>query len=92
MVKFISDTNMGRVPTAIVRADGTFSASFYGNEDGAPGGKFRLFVIWMQTPPEGGLARDRLGGQFLKPENPVATITVTQGVNHLEPIALQTTE
>lgn len=91
MIKFISQRQGGRVPTAIVRADGSFSASYYDHEDGAPAGKFKLLVVWMQTPPQGGLAQDRLGGRFLDPSKPVATITVKEQENTLDPIELNTT-
>ncbi len=90
MVKFYTKQLAGRVPTAIVREDGRFSASFYDNEDGAPAGEYRLLVVWMQTPPQGGLAQDRLAGQFLDPDKPVATILVAQGENQLPPIELST--
>jgi hypothetical protein len=88
MVKFMSAEHVRRVPTAIVREDGSFSVSFYDNEDGAPAGEYKLLVAWMQTPPQGGLAQDRLGGRFLEPSKPVATVVVSAGQNNLEPIEL----
>jgi hypothetical protein len=90
MVKFYSSHQGGRVPTAIVRDDGSFSVSFYDNEDGAPAGEYKLLVVWMQTPPQGGLAQDRLGGRFLNPARPVATVTVVAGPNQLAPLELTT--
>jgi hypothetical protein len=90
MVKFHSKQQPGRTPTGIVREDGSFSVSFYDTEDGAPVGEYALFVVWMQTPPQGGLAQDRLGGRFLDPAKPVATVVVREGQNNLEPIELST--
>ena len=90
MVKFYSQQQSGRIATAIVREDGTFSASFYDNEDGAPAGEYKLLVVWMQTPPQGGLAQDCLGGRFLDPSKPVATITAMEGENRLDTIELKT--
>jgi len=90
MVKFYSKKQGGRVPTAIVHEDGSFSASFYDNEDGSPAGQYDLLVVWMQPPPGGGLAQDRLRGQFLDPSKPVASITVIPGNNQIPPIELVT--
>lgn len=90
MVKFRSKRQPGRTPTGIVRDDGSFSVSFYDTEDGAPAGEYALFVVWMQTPAQGGLAQDRLGGRFLDPARPVATVVVSAGQNSLTPIELST--
>jgi hypothetical protein len=90
MVKFMAEKHGGRAPTAIVRADGGFSASYYDTEDGAPAGEYKLLVVWMQTPPGGGLARDILGGRFLDPARPVATVRVREAENLLPPIELTT--
>lgn len=92
MVKFYSKQSEGRVPTAIVRPDGSFSASFYDREDGAPAGVYSLLVVWMETPPQGGMAHDKLRGQFLDPSKAVATVTIAQGVNNLEPITIFTSK
>jgi hypothetical protein len=88
MVKFFADKQAGRVPTAIVREDGSFSASYYDAEDGAPAGEYKLLVVWMLPPPEGGMAQDALGGRFLDPARPVATITVHPTENRLSPLEL----
>lgn len=88
MVKFIAEQHEGRVPTAIVREDGSFSASYYDTEDGAPAGEYKLLVVWMLPPPEGGLAQDVLGGRYLDPARPVATITVHPTENRLSPLEL----
>jgi hypothetical protein len=88
MVKFYSENPGQRMPTAIVREDGSFAASYYDSEDGAPAGEYRLLVVWMQTPPQGGLAQDRLRGQFLDPSHPIATVNVLEGENRLTPIEL----
>jgi hypothetical protein len=88
MVKFYSAGRGGRTPTAIVKEDGSFAGSFYDNEDGVPAGEYKLLLVWMQTPPEGGMPQDRLRGQFLDPAKRVATVTVIAGENRLEPIRL----
>lgn len=88
MIKFLPDKTGGRVPTALVREDGTFSASYYGSEDGAPAGEYKLLVAWMQVPPQGGLAQDRLQGRFLDASKPVRVITVAAAETNLEPIRL----
>ena len=90
MVKFIAEQHEGRVPTAIVREDGSFSASYYDTEDGAPAGEYKLLVVWMLPPPEGGMAQDALGGRFLDPARPVATITVVPAENRLPLMELST--
>ena len=88
MIKFVTDKSGGRVPTAIVREDGSFSASFYDVEDGAPTGNYKLVVAWMQVPSGGGLAQNRLRGPYLNPDKPVRTITVGAREVSLEPIEL----
>lgn len=90
MIKFYKEGNRGRVATAIVRDDGSFSASYYGVDDGAPEGSYDLLVIWMKEPAGGGLAVDQLGGQFCDPKRPAAKITVTRVPNELNTIRLTT--
>lgn len=90
MVKLYSEQKPGRVPTALVRADGSFSASFYDNEDGAPAGQYKVLVVWMQPPPEGGMPQDRLQGQFLDPRKPVRSVEVLERDNQLGTIELTT--
>lgn len=90
MVKFYSPQASGRMPTAVVREDGSFAASYYGTEDGAPAGAYQLLVLWMTPPPGGGLPVDRLGGRFADASRPVRQVTVTEGENQLEPINLKT--
>lgn len=90
MVKFLVRDGAGRMPAAIVREDGSFAASSYASEDGAPAGEYHLLVLWMAPPPEGGLPVDRLQGRFADPNDPVRTITVSTGSNQLAPIELTT--
>lgn len=92
MIKFYDPQNRGRMPAATVRADGTFSASFYTSEDGAPTGEYQLLVLWMTPPPGGGLPVDRLQGRFADPARSVRTINVIAGENRLEPIDLDSTK
>lgn len=79
----------GRMPTAIVRHDGSFSFSYLGAEDGAPAGKYSVLVMWMVTPRDGGLPVDRLGLRHINPNQPVAQVVVLPGSNHLPPIRLK---
>lgn len=87
-VKFYAADKGGRMPAAIVREDGAFSASFYATEDGAPAGEYRLLVLWMVPPPAGGLPVDRLQGRFTDPSRPVRIVTIVAGENHLPAIEI----
>jgi len=91
MIKFVNKPTGSRVPTAIVREDGSFQVSYFDQEDGAPVGEYQLLVVWMVPPPEGGLPRDRLQGKYLDPRRPVRTVTVAAGGVALDPIELTTT-
>ena len=90
MVKFYAPGRQGRLPTAIVREDGSFAASFYGIEDGVPQGEYALLVLWMVPPPEGGLPQDRLEGRFSNPAHPVRTVKLEPGGTNLGRIDLNT--
>ncbi len=90
MVKLYAPQASGRMPTAVVRKDGSFAASYYSTEDGAPAGEYQLLVLWMSPPPGGGLPVDRLGGRFADASRPVRQVTVTEGENQLQPINLKT--
>jgi len=79
----------GRIPTAVVGADGRFAASTRTNDDGAPEGSYKLLVIWMEEPPEGGFPRDRLRGKYFDEAKPVAVVTVKAGPNSIDPIDLR---
>lgn len=94
IVKFVlENTNqasgISRTPAAVVREDGSFSASYLDTDDGAPKGKYKLLLYWMQSPPEGGLPIDRLKGRFSSENNPIARIEVKQEENQLETILLR---
>lgn len=80
----------GRMPIAVVRQDGTYAVSFSGKEDGIPAGDYDLIVYWLEIPPEGGLPKDRLMGEYCEPTKPAAKVTIIEGSNQLEPIQLTT--
>jgi len=88
MLKLLPETTKGRTPTATVREDGSFAMSYYGHDDGAPAGKYRVLVLWMRTPPEGGLPLDHFHGQYADPKNAVKTIEVREAPNDLGTISL----
>lgn len=92
MIKFMpaADGWQGQIPTAIVGADGQWHASFASLGDGAPPGEYRLFVVWFEQPPDGGMPFDRLHGQFCDLSHSVAEITVKAGDNLLAPLELAT--
>jgi hypothetical protein len=88
MLKLLPEATKGRTPTATVREDGSFSMSYYGQDDGAPAGKYRLLVLWMRPPAEGGLPQDYFRGRYADPQNAVKTIEVLEAPNDLGTIAL----
>jgi hypothetical protein len=61
---------------AIVSADGLFVTSHQMNSAGLPPGQYVMLVIWMQEPPEGGLAMDRLQGRYSDEKNPLKTFVM----------------
>lgn len=78
----------GRMPMAIVEADGTFRGSFAKEGDGVPAGEYELLVYWMTVPEGGGLPVDRLQGKFADPKKPVAKIVIHEGANEIPLIEL----
>lgn len=78
-----------RIPAAIVAADGSFSASYRGDGDGAPEGTYKVLVLWLEEPADGGLLGDRLKGKYFDEANPVATVTVNARDNDLGVIELR---
>lgn len=78
-----------RTPTAIVGADGRYTATTRHDGDGALEGSYKLLVVWMEEPPEGGLPRDRLRGKYFDDARPAAVVEVKPGANSLSPIDLR---
>jgi hypothetical protein len=70
------------VRDAVVREDGHFVPTQPDGATGLPAGEYALTVRW------GDPASDRLGGKYLDPDKPLATIQVTQGINFLSPFKL----
>ncbi len=66
----------GRTPAATVGDDGRFKASYFGVEDGAPAGTYKVLIFWLAYPPEGGLPMDRLQGKYCDENNPAAIVNV----------------
>ena len=77
------------VPVGHGGADGRFDMAYFNRRRGAPAGTYQLFVYWLVVPAEGGLAMDRLKGEFCDPSRPVAIVTVEEKVNQLSPLDLQ---
>lgn len=80
-------------PRGKVKADGTYRLTTYDTGDGAPAGAYAVTVYWPRPPapgqPDNDDGPDRLGGRHLRPDQPVARVTVVAGDNALEPINLK---
>ncbi len=87
-LKLLPEVANSRTPTATVREDGSFSMSYYSKDDGAPTGKYRLLVLWMRPPADGGLPQDYFRGRYADPQHAVKTIEVLEAPNDLGTITL----
>jgi hypothetical protein len=63
-------------PRATVEADGSYSLSTYGENDGAPAGEYFVTVTW---PVDGRDDEDRLRGRYREPRRSRLTATVKDG-------------
>lgn len=77
-------------PRGKVGADGTFRLTTYETGDGAPAGEYAVTVYWPKPPapgqPDNDDGPDLFNGKHLRPEAPVARVTVAAGDNALAPI------
>lgn len=79
-------------PYAIVKEDGSFRVSTYGDADGAPAGDYAVTVVWPKVTVEGGeetYGSDQLGNKFSDPRKPVTNIKVIEGDNVIPEIAIK---
>lgn len=93
IVCFHPKSELGIRPLATVAADGTFQPSTYVANDGIPPGEYVLTATWPKMSIVEGEERagpDQLNNRFNDSQHPVATITVKEGENQLEPINLKT--
>lgn len=71
-------------PRAIVQADGSFTLSTYGDNDGAPAGNYTVAVNWEDPESKS----DRFNGRY-GPSSSRLSATVKEGANDLPPIELK---
>lgn len=81
-------TSGQRSAAATVQSDGTFQASYYDSNDGAPPGKYKLMILWLTVPEGGGLPVDRLRGKYCDPKRFHHEIEVREQENPLGVIEL----
>jgi hypothetical protein len=84
----LATTTGQRSAAAIVQEDGTFEASYYKSNDGAPPGKYKLMILWLTLPESGGLPVDRLHGKYCDPKRSRYEIQVRKQENSLGVIEL----
>lgn len=75
----------GNKPFARVGEDGSFHATTYVSNDGAPAGEYTVTVVWPQNPNARGPSPDRLQNRYSSPTDSKLTATVTEGENKLPP-------
>lgn len=77
-------------PRGKVGPDGTFRLTTYETGDGAPAGEYAVTAYWPKPPapgqPDNDDGPDLFNGRHLRPETPVARITVAAGPTTLAPI------
>lgn len=79
-------------PFGIVASDGSYQPGTYGTNDGLPGGKYLVTVVWPQMIDFDGLetpGEDRLRGRYADPEQPVTTVTIDSSSSQLPLIELE---
>ena len=72
-------------PRAEVDADGSFKLSTYGDNDGAPAGRYIVTVTWPGTED----VEDQLSGRYSDPMTSKLRETVKEGPNELSPYRLK---
>ena len=76
------DNDQGLAYTAIVRDDGHFVPTQQDGGVGLPEGSYVLTVTWSEEEI------DRFEGKYGDPEQPIAAVKVTSGINLLTAIRL----
>ena len=81
-------------PRGMTDAEGRFRLRTYHDGDGAPAGEYTVTVYWpapdnSSVPVEDQLPPDRLGGQFMNPNNSSLRATVNAGPTTLPPFAIK---
>jgi hypothetical protein len=87
----VSRSESGITSSGVVKADGKFAVSTYGQEDGAPPGDYVVLVQWFK--PLGG-SDGNTGGPnvipriYSSPATSPVKVTVKEGPNDLAPIQI----
>lgn len=87
----VARTEEGVASSGVVKQDGTFTVSTYGQNDGAPVGDYVLLVQWFK--PLGG-EEGNAGGpnvipkDYSDPTKSPIKVTVKEGSNQLDPIVI----
>lgn len=88
-------TGKGTIPPeGVADEDGVFHLQSYEPADGAPAGKFKVSVIWLEEPPanvnfDTYQPKDRLKGRYADPEKSGLTVEVPEGGGELPPLELK---
>lgn len=76
------------VPSAKVRADGTFAFSTYSAEDGAPAGDYVATVQWFRVNADGSVGGNAVPASFASPAKSPWRVTVAAGGSTLDAYAI----
>jgi hypothetical protein len=71
------------LPRATVRADGSFSFSTFGADDGAPAGDYVATVQWFRIGRDGSAGGNAIPPKYASPQKSPLVVTVGQGVNEV---------
>lgn len=84
-----TDPNLSR-PRAKVAADGTFTLSTVGTDDGAPPGEYKVTVEqWLAGPRSDDPPANRLPAKYASPDQSGLTATVGSGPTELQPFVVK---
>jgi len=76
-------------PYATSGTDGGFRLGTYEKEDGAPEGRFKVTVYWLDPESKSATPDDLLGGQYADASKPAQEVTIEQGKNQLPTIEVK---
>lgn len=84
-----TDPNLSK-PRAKVAADGSFSLSTVGTDDGAPPGEYKVTVEqWLAGPRSDDPPANRLPTKYASPDQSGLTATVGSGPTELQPFVVK---
>ena len=73
----------GSRPVAHVKADGSFTFTTFGSDDGVPAGDYKVAIVWPMRPGAMEPSPDRLLNRYANPKESPLEVTIKEGENQL---------